>query len=104
MTKADLIEQVHQVIDVSRKDADTIVSAIFDSVVRALRSGNKVEIRGFGSFHTRQRRARGRSSKRIMTSWWATERTDRASAATLDRIVILSGCIESNAVVSSPNT
>jgi integration host factor subunit beta len=45
-------------------EADVVVCAIFDSIVRALPSGNKVEIRGFGSFHTRQRRARlGRNPK-----------------------------------------
>jgi hypothetical protein len=37
---------------------------MFDSIVRALRSGRKVEIRGFGSFHTRQRAGRiGRNPK-----------------------------------------
>jgi integration host factor subunit beta len=40
------------------KESDVIVCAIFDSIVRALRSGDKVEIRGFESFHTRQRRGR----------------------------------------------
>jgi integration host factor subunit beta len=46
------------------RESDVIVSAIFDSIVRALRSGDKVELRGFGSFHTRQRLARiGRNPK-----------------------------------------
>ena len=46
------------------KESDAVVSAIFDSVVRALPSGDKVEIRGFGSFGTRQRRGRiGRNPK-----------------------------------------
>ena len=46
------------------KESDIVVSAIFDSIVRALRSGNKVEIRGFGSFRTRQRCGRiGRNPK-----------------------------------------
>jgi integration host factor subunit beta len=41
-----------------------IIEAIFDSVVRALRAGDKVEIRGLGSFRTRQRRPRvGRNPK-----------------------------------------
>jgi integration host factor subunit beta len=40
------------------------VCCIFDSIVRALRAGDKVEIRGFGSFHTRRRGARiGRNPK-----------------------------------------
>ena len=58
MTRADLTEQVYQAVQMPRKESDVVVCAIFDSIVRALRSGNKVEIRGFGSFHTRQRRGR----------------------------------------------
>jgi integration host factor subunit beta len=64
MTRADLTEQVYQTIEIPLKESDAVVSAIFDSIVRALRSGEKVEIRGFGSFNTRQRRARiGRNPK-----------------------------------------
>jgi integration host factor subunit beta len=58
MTRADLTEAVYQAIEMPRKESDAVVCAIFDSIVRALRSGDKVEIRGFGSFRTRQRRAR----------------------------------------------
>ena len=64
MTKADLIEEVSRVVDMTRKDSEVIVEAIFDSVVRSLRTGDKIEIRGFGSFRTRQREARvGRNPK-----------------------------------------
>ena len=58
MTRADLTEEVHQAIGTPLKESDEVVSAIFDSIVRALRTGDKVEIRGFGVFHTRQRRGR----------------------------------------------
>jgi integration host factor subunit beta len=58
MTRADLTKEVCQAIEMPRKESDVIVCAIFDSIVHALRSGDKVEIRGFGSFRTRQRRAR----------------------------------------------
>jgi len=64
MTKADLIDEVSRVSELTRKDSETIVESIFDSVVRSLRAGDKIEIRGFGSFRTRQRRARvGRNPK-----------------------------------------
>src|SRR6202049_2691384 len=64
MTKADLIEEVSRVVEMTRKEAEVIVEAIFDSVVRSLRGGDKIEIRGFGSFRTRQRNARvGRNPK-----------------------------------------
>jgi integration host factor subunit beta len=64
MTRADLTEEVCQAIDIPRKESDVVVCAIFDGIVRALRAGDKVEIRGFGSFQTRQRQARiGRNPK-----------------------------------------
>jgi integration host factor subunit beta len=64
MTKADLIEEVARVTDVTRRDSEVIVETIFDSVVHSLRAGDKIEIRGFGSFRTRQRNSRvGRNPK-----------------------------------------
>ena len=64
MTKADLIEEVSRVVDMTRKDSEVIVEVIFDSVVKSLREGDKIEIRGFGSFRTRQRQPRiGRNPK-----------------------------------------
>ena len=64
MTKAELIEEVARVVEMTRKDSEVIVEAIFDSIVRSLRSGDKIEIRGFGSFRTRQRQPRvGRNPK-----------------------------------------
>ncbi|MEK7755003.1 MAG: HU family DNA-binding protein [Acidobacteriota bacterium] len=64
MTKADLIEEVSRVVEMTRKDSEVIVESIFDSIVRSLRTGDKIEIRGFGSFRTRQRQPRiGRNPK-----------------------------------------
>lgn len=64
MTKADLIEEVSRVVEFTRKDAEVMVESIFDSVVKALRANDKIEIRGFGSFRTRQRQSRiGRNPK-----------------------------------------
>src|SRR5205814_9469493 len=64
MTKADLIEEVSRVVEMTRKESEVIVEAIFDSIVRALRGDDKIEIRGFGSFRTRQRQSRiGRNPK-----------------------------------------
>ena len=58
MTKADLIEEVSRLAELTRKDSEVIVETIFDSVVRTLRAGDKIEIRGFGSFTVRARDAR----------------------------------------------
>ena len=64
MTKADLIEEVLKVTELPRKESETIVETIFDSIILAIQKGEKIEIRGFGSFRTRERRGRvGRNPK-----------------------------------------
>jgi integration host factor subunit beta len=64
MTKADLVEKVTRLGDLTRRDGENIVETIFDSVIRALQGGDKIEIRGFGSFRIRQRNPRiGRNPK-----------------------------------------
>ena len=64
MTKAELIEEVSKVVEMTRKDSEIIVETIFDSIVSSLHKGDKIEIRGFGSFRTRQRQPRvGRNPK-----------------------------------------
>jgi len=64
MTKADLVEEVIRTTELPRKESETVVETIFDSIIQALQTGDKIEIRGFGSFRTRQRRGRiGRNPK-----------------------------------------
>jgi integration host factor subunit beta len=64
LTKADLIEEVLRITELPRKESETIVETIFDSIIESLQGGDKIEIRGFGSFRTRQRRGRiGRNPK-----------------------------------------
>ena len=65
MTKSDLIERVAiQVPHVSKKDTETVVNTIFDSMTESLMQGDRIEIRGFGSFQVKIREAReGRNPK-----------------------------------------
>ena len=64
MTKADLVEEVSRITELTRKDSEVIVDTLFDSVIKALKTGDKLEVRGFGSFRVRQRNARvGRNPK-----------------------------------------
>lgn len=59
MTKRDLIEEVAlQYPRFSRRDAEVMVNAVFDSMTDALAKGERIEIRGFGSFIVKQRSAR----------------------------------------------
>ena len=64
MTKAELVEEVTRVTELPRKESEAVVESIFDAIIGALQSDDKIEIRGFGSFRTRQRRGRtGRNPK-----------------------------------------
>ncbi|MBI3353441.1 MAG: integration host factor subunit beta [Nitrospirae bacterium] len=65
MTKAELIEKVSEKIQgLTKRQTEVIVNSIFDSIKESLAKGNKIEIRGFGSFRIRQRRQRdGRNPK-----------------------------------------
>src|SRR5690242_10304875 len=64
MTKADLVEEVIRTTELPRKESEAVVETIFDSIIGALQTDDKIEIRGFGSFRTRQRRGRtGRNPK-----------------------------------------
>src|SRR6202165_5965260 len=64
VTKADLVEEVVRVSELPRKESEVVVETIFESIIGALKGGDRIEIRGFGSFRTRQRRGRtGRNPK-----------------------------------------
>ena len=64
MTKADLVDEVVRVTNVSKKHAEIIVNTVFSSIIEALRGEDKIELRGFGSFRVRRRRPRqGRNPK-----------------------------------------
>jgi integration host factor beta subunit len=59
MTKSELIETLAMTNGIlSQKDSETVINIVFDSISSALNSGEKVEIRGFGSFTIRERDGR----------------------------------------------
>jgi len=59
VTKRDLIEEIARYYPrFSRRDAEVIVNAVFDSMTDALAKGERIEIRGFGSFIVKQRSSR----------------------------------------------
>ena len=64
LTKAALIEAVAEVAGLTKRRAEMVVDTVFRSVVEALHRGEKVELRGFGSFRLRRREPhRGRNPK-----------------------------------------
>ncbi|HMQ10277.1 MAG TPA: HU family DNA-binding protein [Oligoflexia bacterium] len=64
MTKSDLIENLSERINLPKRQAEMIVELIFDSMIEALQSGDRIEIRGFGSFKIKDYKAyMGRNPK-----------------------------------------
>ena len=64
MTKAELVEEVARTSELTRKHSEVIVDAVFSSIMDALQKGDKIELRGFGSFKVRRRHSRtGRNPK-----------------------------------------
>ena len=64
MTKAELVDEVASVVQLTKKQAETIVNIVFDSIVDSLRNGQKIELRGFGSVSLHYRPPRtGRNPK-----------------------------------------
>ena len=64
MTKAELVEDVAQAAELTKKDAERLVEIVFESIIDTLNQGEKIELRGFGSFRVRERGARrGRNPK-----------------------------------------
>ncbi|MBI5789721.1 MAG: integration host factor subunit beta [Candidatus Schekmanbacteria bacterium] len=58
MVKGELIAQVAEELNLTRKEATMIVNTVFSSIIESLSKSQKVELRGFGSFRIKQRRAR----------------------------------------------
>src|SRR5262249_52318716 len=64
MTKADLVKEVARATDLTLKDSEVIVEEVLSFLIETLSRGEKIEVRGFGSFHVRERQARrGRNPK-----------------------------------------
>ncbi len=64
MTKAELGAEVATNSGLTKQEAELVVQTVLDSIVEALNSGDKVEVRGFGSFRHRKRNPRqGRNPK-----------------------------------------
>jgi len=64
MTKAELVDEVARMTELTKKHAEVIVNTVFESIVESLKDGEKIELRGFGSFRIRHRGSRiGRNPK-----------------------------------------
>ncbi len=58
MTKSDIVETISEETGMSKKDSNVVVNMIIENISNALERGQKVELRGFGSFKVKDRKAR----------------------------------------------
>ena len=64
MTKAELVTQVSLKTGLTKQQTAEVVDLLLECIIKALQAGDKVELRGFGSFRRRDRRPRlGRNPK-----------------------------------------
>jgi nucleoid DNA-binding protein len=81
MTKAELVEDVARAAELTKKDAERLVEIVFESIIETLNQGEKIELRGFGSFRVRERGARrGRNpseTRPLLQTGQGTERVDQ---------------------------
>lgn len=58
MTKADLINEMSEQMDLSKKYITNLVNSCFETITKALTRGEKVQLVGFGTFEVRERKER----------------------------------------------
>ena len=56
MNKTELVAAVAEKAEISKKDADSAVNAVIESIIEAVASKDKVQIVGFGTFEARERK------------------------------------------------
>jgi len=64
MNKGDLVDKVAEKANVTKKEADAVITAALETIMEAVSNDDKVTLVGFGSFESRERKAReGRNPK-----------------------------------------
>ncbi len=58
MTKAELVDKVAEAVQLPKNQTEAVITSFLQAIMEALYEGNKIELRGFGSFRPRQRQAR----------------------------------------------
>ena len=105
MNKTDLIAAVAAKADLSKKDADAAVSAVFEAVTEALAKGDKVQLIGFGTFEVRERAeksARNPRTGETMTVPATKVPAFKAGAALKAAVKLLNFCKKLGSPTSAP--
>ena len=64
MIKVDIVNEVSKIADITKVKAEVAVDAVFDAMRTSMQRGERIELRGFGVFQVRAKRARmGRNPK-----------------------------------------
>ena len=80
MTKAELVEEVSRVSDLTKKHSEVIVDTVFRSIITALHRGEKIELRVSGAFaFAAASRARA-ATRKPATRWTCRRRRSRTSS------------------------
>ncbi len=58
MNKSELVDAIAAKASITKKDADSVLTAVVDSIMEAVSAGDKVTLVGFGTFEARKRQAR----------------------------------------------
>lgn len=58
MNKSELVDAIAAKAEMTKKDADVVLSAVIDAIMESVAEGEKVTLVGFGTFEARQRQAR----------------------------------------------
>ncbi len=58
MTKADIVEEISEKTGLNKKEAFVVVDLMIENIKKALSEGDKIELRGFGSFKVKKRNQR----------------------------------------------
>ncbi len=64
MNKGELVDKIAETVEVTKKEADAVLTAMLEAIMETVAEGDKVTLVGFGSFEARERQAReGRNPK-----------------------------------------
>jgi integration host factor subunit beta len=58
VTKADIVEEISEKTGLNKKEAFVVVDLMIENIKKALSEGDKIELRGFGSFKVKKRNQR----------------------------------------------
>ena len=94
MTKADIVERIHQRIGFSKKESAEMVETVFGLLKLTLESGEKIKIAGFGNFVVKQKADRRGAAMTIDQLCWRARVQDATGAHRYDSVTQRLGLVQ----------